>query len=152
MWVVHVVQVLCLATDVLWMSVVRGVRGVGRVCEMCLARGGVGGEGVSGREDWVWTIYCAWWIHVHLMCTQCAILLHLMDICFLQCICLWHISQIQTCLCVFVGPGFVSTSLAFMRTCASHPAVPHGRLAKKTVNRSPISGGGRFRRNLHSSL
>ena len=28
------------AADVLWM------RGVGGVCEMCLARGGVGGEGV----------------------------------------------------------------------------------------------------------
>ena len=38
------------AADVLWMSVVHGVRGVGEVCEMCmcLARGGVGGEGVSG--------------------------------------------------------------------------------------------------------
>ena len=38
------------AADVLWMSVVRGMRGVGGVCEMCmcLARGGVGGEGVSG--------------------------------------------------------------------------------------------------------
>ena len=32
--------------DVLWMSVVCGMRGVGGVCEMCmcLARGGVGGE------------------------------------------------------------------------------------------------------------
>ena len=38
------------AVDVLWMSVVRGVRGVGGVCDMCmcLAWGGVGGEGVSG--------------------------------------------------------------------------------------------------------
>ena len=35
------------AADVLWMSVVRGMRGVGGVCEMgmCLARGGVDGEG-----------------------------------------------------------------------------------------------------------
>ena len=35
------------ATDVLWMSVVRGMRRVGGVCEMCmcLARGCVGGEG-----------------------------------------------------------------------------------------------------------
>ena len=35
------------AADVIWMSVVRGMRGVGEVCEMCvcLARGGVGGEG-----------------------------------------------------------------------------------------------------------
>ena len=33
-------------TDVLWMSVVCGMRGVGGVCEkcMCLAGGGVGGE------------------------------------------------------------------------------------------------------------
>ena len=38
------------ADDVLWMSVVRGIRGVCEVCEMCLcfARGGVGGEVVSG--------------------------------------------------------------------------------------------------------
>ena len=38
------------ATDVLWLSVVRGMRGVGGVCTMCmcLARGGVEGEGVSG--------------------------------------------------------------------------------------------------------
>ena len=35
------------AADVLWMIVVRGMRGVGGVCEMCmcLARGGVGGGG-----------------------------------------------------------------------------------------------------------
>ena len=34
------------AADVLWMSVFRGMRGAGGVCEMCmcLARGGVGGE------------------------------------------------------------------------------------------------------------
>ena len=35
------------AADVLWMSVVRGMRGVGGVCEMCmcLARGGVSERG-----------------------------------------------------------------------------------------------------------
>ena len=35
------------AADVLWMSGVRWMRGVGGVCEMCmcLARSGVGGEG-----------------------------------------------------------------------------------------------------------
>ena len=35
------------AADVLWMSVVRGIRGVGGVCEMCmrLAQGGVAGGG-----------------------------------------------------------------------------------------------------------
>ena len=34
------------ATDVLWMSVVRGMRGVGRVCEMCMC--GEGGEWMRG--------------------------------------------------------------------------------------------------------
>ena len=43
--------------------------------------------------------YCAWRIPAHLRCTQCSILLHLMDICFLTCICLWQISQIQTRFC-----------------------------------------------------
>ena len=38
------------AADVLWMSVVRGMRGVGGIFEMCmcLVRGCVGGEVVSG--------------------------------------------------------------------------------------------------------
>ena len=47
MWVVHMVQVFRLnSADVLWMSMVHGMRGVGGVCErcMCLARGGVGGD------------------------------------------------------------------------------------------------------------
>ena len=38
--------------------------------------------------------------------------MHLIDICFLPCICLWQISQIQASLCVVVGPGFISTSAA----------------------------------------
>ena len=42
------------------------------------------------------SVYCAWRIPAHLRCTQYSILLHLMDICFLTCICLWQISQIQT--------------------------------------------------------
>ena len=53
------------------------------------------------------------------------------DICFLTCICLWQILHIQTCLRVVVGPGLVTTSPAFMRSIASHPAGPHGRLTKK---------------------
>ena len=38
------------------------VRGVGGVCDMCmcLARGGVGGEGVSGCENWVWALTILW--------------------------------------------------------------------------------------------
>ena len=69
-------------------------------------------------------MYCAWRIPTHLRCTQCSILLHLMDICFLACICLWQISQIQTFLFKVVGPGLVSTSPAFVSSSASHPACP----------------------------
>ena len=60
---------------------------------------------------------------MHLRCTQCLILLHL----------------IQTCLRVFVGPGFVSTYPAFMRSSTSHPAGPHDWLAQNG-NRAPIAG------------
>ena len=73
------------------------------------------------------SVYCARRIPAHLRCTQCSILLHLIDICFLTCICLWQISQIQTCLRVVVGPGLVSTSQAFWRSIASHTAGLHGR-------------------------
>ena len=51
MWVVHCgLGIVSSAADVLWISVVCVMRGVGGVCEMCmcLARGCVGGEGVSG--------------------------------------------------------------------------------------------------------
>ena len=43
--------VVSCAADVLWMSEVRGMRGIGGVCEMCmcLARGGVGRE----RGEWM---------------------------------------------------------------------------------------------------
>ena len=54
------------------------------------------------------SVYCAWRMPAHLRCTQCSIMLHLIDICFLPCICLWQISQFQICLCVVVGPIFVS--------------------------------------------
>ena len=42
------------------------------------------------------------------------------------------ISQIQTCFRVVVGPGLVSTSPDIIRSRASHPAGPYGRLVKKT--------------------
>ena len=57
-------------------------------------------------------MYCAWRIPAHLRCTQCSILLHLMDICFLTCICVWQISQIQTFLFKVVGPGLVSVLIS----------------------------------------
>ena len=43
---IHGSGIVSSAAGVLWMSVVRGMRGVGGVCEMCmcLARRGVGGE------------------------------------------------------------------------------------------------------------
>ena len=48
--------VLSSTGDVLEMSVVRGVGGVCDMC-MCLARGGVGGE---GGENWVWASPILW--------------------------------------------------------------------------------------------
>ena len=66
-----------------------------------------------------------------------SILLHRMDICFLTCICLWQISQIQTFLFQAVGPGLVSTSPTFVSRGASHPAGPHGRHAQKNGKSGP---------------
>ena len=88
------------------------------------------------------SVYCARRSPVHLRCTQCSILLHHIDICFLTCICMRHISQIQTCLRVVVGPGLVSTSPAFIRSIASHPAGPHGRFVQKKVIGPPLLGAG----------
>ena len=87
------------------------------------------------------SVCCARRIPVHLRCTQCSILLHLIDICFLTCICLWQISQIQTCLRVVVGPGLVSTSPAFMRSIAIQRVRMAG-LPKKMVIGPPLLGAG----------
>ena len=44
-------------------------------------------------------VFCVRLMHAHPRCTQCLILLHHIDICFLRCICLWQISKkIKTCL------------------------------------------------------
>ena len=88
-----------------------------RWCGWC--RWGWGLE--QGLERWggvmsVWVVspdyVCRWQIQVsvyfarrippHLRCTPCSILLHPIAPYFL-----WHISQIQTSLCVIVGSGFV---------------------------------------------
>ena len=53
-------------------------------------------------------------------------------------------ADIETCLCVADGPGFVSTSPAFMRSSASHPAGPHGRLAQNSKSGLHCSGAGSF--------
>ena len=106
---------------------------------MCLTRVGVGGEG-DERSG-----FGLLFIVLGRSCvSECPILLHLMEICFLTCICLMQISQIQTRLFDVVGPELVSTSLVFVRSSGSHPAGPHGRLAQNTVNRDPIAGEGRF--------
>ena len=102
--------------------------------------------------DYLWwrqvqvSVYCARRIPAHRRYTQCSILLHHIDICFLTCICLSPISQTQTYLCVVVGPGLVSKSPAFMWSIVSHSAGPH---VQKNGNRAPITGGGRSRHNLH---
>ena len=61
---------------------------------------------------------------------------------------LWQISEIQTCLCIVVDPGFDSTSPAFV-SCASHPASPHGRPSHKMVDWAPNAGSTKGRHNLH---
>ena len=102
------------------------------------------------------SVYCAWRIPAHLRCPQCSILLHLMDICFLTCICLSQISQIQTFLFRVVGPGLVSTSPAFVRNSASHPADPHARHAQKIGKSGPHcwgrGGSTQFAQQLESAV
>ena len=56
--------------------------GVGRV----LGPGSEGGGGGYVSVQVQVSVYCAWRIPAHLRCTQCSILSHLMDICFLTCI------------------------------------------------------------------
>ena len=75
-------------------------------------------------------------------------LLHLIDSCFLTCICLWQISQIQTCLCVCCRTWISLDIAAFMRSIASHAPCSQGRLSKKWY-RAPIVEGGRGGHNLH---
>ena len=93
------------------------------------------------------SVYCAWRIPAHLRCTQCSILLDLMDICFLTfCLFMADITNPDLYLFKVVGSGLVLTSPAFVSSSASGSACP------KTVNRAPIAGGGKVRHNLHSSL
>ena len=143
-----------------WGSVgpVSGLRWCGVVCEFRLVMFGPW----SGRVGWCYVcvscvfrlvMYMAgtgiWRIPAHI-CTQCSTLLRIVDICFLPCICLGHISQTQTYVCV-VGSGFVSTSHAFMRSSGSHPAGPFAGLPQ-SGKAGPIAGGGWFRHNVHNSL
>ena len=47
---IHGSCIMSYAADVLGMSVMRGMKGVGGVCEMCLARDSVGGEGCVDKR------------------------------------------------------------------------------------------------------
>ena len=84
------------------------------------------------------------------------IMLHLMNICFLTCICLWQISQIQTFLFKVVGPGFVSTSPSFVSSSARHPVGPYGRHAQKNCKSIPHcwgqGGSTQFAQQLESAV
>ena len=52
-------------------------------------------------------VYCASRISAHLRCTQCWVLLHLINVCFIVC------HRHHKSRCVLVGPGLISTSAAF---------------------------------------
>ena len=129
------------------------------LCFGCGGVGGVGREWLGGLDQGLeglggamsmrvvsldslcrWQVqvsgYCAWRISAHLRCTQCSILLHLMDICFLTCMCLSKISQIQTRLFNVIGPGLVSTSTVLVKSSDRYPAGPHGRLAPQKTGKS----------------
>ena len=71
------------------------------------------------------SVCCARRIPAHLRCIQCSNRLHLIDICFLSCICMWQISQIETCF-----HGVVDLDLSRHRS-ASYPAGLYGQLARK---------------------
>ena len=61
------------------------------------------------------SVYCARRITAHLVAPSSILLYVSISASYRS----WHISQIQTCLCAVVRPGFVSTSHAFMRSSAS---------------------------------
>ena len=79
----------------------------------------------QGLKGWVVLCLCEMWVHILYVDGRSRyryivlggylgiFMWHHMDICFLICICLWQILQIQNRLCDVVGPGFVSTSPAF---------------------------------------
>ena len=80
-----------------------------------------------------------------------SILLHLMDISFLTCICLWQISQIQTFLFKVVGPGLVIT-----RFCEQQRQPSSGSACPKNGKSGPhcwVRGGStQFAQQLESAV
>ena len=67
-----------------------GSEGVGCFISVCL----VSPDSLCRWQVQV-SVYCA--RPVYLRCTQCLTLLHFIDICFLRCNCLWHISAWPAC-------------------------------------------------------
>ena len=84
-------------------------------------------------------VYCLSVMPASLRFTQRSSELHVMDVCFLVCICSEHRSHIQT-VRVFVGPGFDSTSPAFVSNHARHSTGAHDRLALKISEWAPFLG------------
>ena len=129
------------------------------LCRLRVARGfGT----VSGREGWCYVcVSCEWIMYVDGRSRYLYIVLGgymrilgapiVQSCCTIPYIYLWHISQIQTCLCVVVGPEFVSTSPAFMRSSASIQWVCMTGLPENCKS-GPLDVCGRFRHNLNSSL
>ena len=88
------------------------------------------------------SVYCARRIPAYHRCSQCATLLHHIDICFIPCICLWQIPQIQI-VCVWLSDLHLSRHHPqFMKSSASHPAGPHGRLPPPKGKSGTIDGAG----------
>ena len=97
-----------------------------------------------------WCYGRSWYLYIMLgiiRFTQCSILLHLIDICFLPCICLWQISKIQTCLCCWNW-----ICLDITRLYAEQCQLDRMAGFPKKNGKSAPPLGGRFRHNLHRSL
>ena len=79
-----VIGLSCCGRGSRWM--VQGLEGWGYVMPVCV---------VSLDYLWIWQVhvyvYCARHIPAHLRCTQCSVLLYLIDNCFITCICRWQI-------------------------------------------------------------
>ena len=77
-------------------------------------------------------IWCRWQVEASVCCTQCSVApyQYLLPTVYLSLADIVNPDFLR----VVVGPGFVSTSPALMRSSASHPTGPHGWPVKKTVN------------------
>ena len=121
-------------------TVSQGLGGLGGIMYVCV---------VSLDYLCLWqvqvSVYYARRIPAHLRCTQCSILLHLIDIGFLTCI----------CMCIANPDLFVCGSRTWSRIRpllrGALTAIQRVRMIgmPKNGNRVPIAGGGRGRHNLY---